>query len=51
MVSDELLNDPRATGLAVSQLELRDGWLGIAVSESRSPHVALVKAQQEAIAR
>jgi hypothetical protein len=51
MVSDELLVDPRATGLAVSQLEMRDGWLGIAVSESQSPHVALVKAQQEAIAR
>lgn len=51
MVSDELLSDPRAVGLAVSQLELRDGWLGIAVSESQSPHVALVKAQQEAIAR
>lgn len=51
MVSDELLKDPRATGLAVSQLELRDGWLGIAVSESESPHVALVKAQQEMITR
>jgi hypothetical protein len=44
MVSSELLNDPRASGLAVSQLELRDGWLAIAVSPDQSPHVANLKA-------
>lgn len=51
MVSEDLLKDPRAAGLAVSQLEMRDGWLGIAVSESQSPHVALVRMQQEEFAR
>ncbi|MEQ1828065.1 MAG: hypothetical protein ABL921_19040 [Pirellula sp.] len=46
MVSDELLNDPRAVGLAVSQMELRDGWLAIAVSPAKSPHVANLKSLQ-----
>ncbi len=51
MVSEELLRDPRAAGLAVSQLELRDGWLGMAISQDDSPHVAKVQANQEALRR
>lgn len=51
MVSEELLKDPRAKGLAVSQLILNDGWLGVAVSEANSPHVAIVKANQDALQR
>jgi len=44
MVSRSLLEDPRAQGLAVSQLEMRDGWLAIAVSLEESPGVASLKA-------
>ena len=51
MVSEELLRDPRAVGLAVSQLELRDGWLGMAISQDGSPHVGKVQANQEALRR
>ena len=51
MVSEELLRDPRATGLAVSQLVLRDGWLGMAISQNNSPHVAIVKAAQDVLRR
>jgi len=51
MVSEELLSDPRVAGLAVSQLELRDGWLGMAISEEKSPHVAILKANQESLSR
>ena len=51
MVSEELLRDPRAAGLAVSQIELRDGWLGMAISQENSPHVARVQASQEALRR
>ncbi len=43
MVSQGLIDDPRAHGLAVSQLEMRDGWLAIAVSNGQSPHVAKLK--------
>jgi len=51
MVSEELLRDPRAAGLAVSQLVLQDGWLGMAISDDKSPHVEIVKANQEALRR
>lgn len=51
MVSDELIKDPRASGLAVSQLDLRDGWLAVAISNTKSPHVALVKNRQESARR
>ncbi|GIX00732.1 MAG: hypothetical protein KatS3mg111_4064 [Pirellulaceae bacterium] len=34
--------DPRAEGLAVSQLELRDGWFALAVSPDTSPEAARV---------
>ena len=37
----QLAEHPAAEGLAVSQLELRNGWLAIAISESNSPKIAL----------
>jgi len=46
MVSQELANDPRAKGLAVSQLEMRDGWFAIAISESEAASVAAFKSSQ-----
>jgi hypothetical protein len=51
MVSEEMINNPKISGLAVSQLELRDGWLAIAVSHEKSPHVAVVRANQEQLKR
>ncbi len=38
LIHRQWINDPRAEGLAVSQVEVRDGWLSVAVSESSSPH-------------
>jgi hypothetical protein len=40
MVAQSLLEDPRAAGLMVSQFVMRDGWLGIAISEREPPQVA-----------
>lgn len=51
MVASELIKDPRAEGLSVSQLELKDGWLAIAVSNSDSPHVAIMKSTRENVQR
>jgi hypothetical protein len=42
LISDSLVNDPRAQGLAVNQIEVRDGWLAIAVAEGTSPLAAEV---------
>ncbi len=42
LVSDSLVTDPRAKGLAVTQIEVRDGWLAIAVAEGTSPLAAEV---------
>ncbi len=36
-----LVEHPKAQDLAVSQLELRDGWIGLAISEQTAPRVAL----------
>lgn len=36
-----LANHPAMSGVAVSQLELRGGWIGIALSEQNAPRVAL----------
>jgi hypothetical protein len=44
LVHSQWQNDPRAEGLAVSQVEIRDGWLSIAVSDAASPHAARVAA-------
>ncbi len=42
LISDSLVADPRAEGLAVTQIEVRDGWLAIAVAEGTSPLAAEV---------
>ena len=39
----QLVEHPVADGLMVSQLEIRDGWIGLAISENHAPRVALVK--------
>lgn len=36
-----LIEHPAMDGLVISQLELRGGWLGLAISESNSPRIAL----------
>ncbi len=40
LIHRQWVDDPRAAGLAVSQVEVRDGWLSVAVSEAGSPHAA-----------
>lgn len=42
LVHNQWLKDPRSEGLAVSQVEIRDGWLSIAISDATSPHAARV---------
>jgi hypothetical protein len=46
LVASSLREDRRAEGLAISQIVLEDGWLGLAISEQSSPHVALLESQQ-----
>ncbi|HBE67345.1 MAG TPA: hypothetical protein DDW52_04275 [Planctomycetaceae bacterium] len=36
LISERWQNDPRAAGLAVSQVEMRDNWLSVALSTSES---------------
>ncbi len=38
LIHRQWMDDPRAEGLAVSQVEVRGGWLSVAVSDSASPH-------------
>jgi hypothetical protein len=40
LVSQSLLDDPRSEGLSISQVVMEEGWLALAVSDARSPHVA-----------
>ncbi len=40
MVAQNLLDDPRSQGLVVSQFDMRDGWLAIAVSDRTSSEFA-----------
>ncbi len=42
IVLPQLSQHPAAEGLAVSQLELRDGWLALAISEAEHARVAIV---------
>ena len=49
LVSPQLLSDPRAEGLAISQIIMEDGWLAIAVSDTQSPHVANLNGLQQTI--
>ncbi len=39
-----IIGHPAMQGLAISQLELRDGWLAVAVSRESSPRVAALEA-------
>ena len=41
MTMPSLVQHPSMQGLAISQFELRDGWIGIAVSEAQAPRIAL----------
>lgn len=42
LVAESWQADPRAAGLAVSQVEIRDGWLAIAISDAQSEQAAKV---------
>ncbi|MEZ6138754.1 MAG: hypothetical protein R3C53_28035 [Pirellulaceae bacterium] len=42
LVAEAWASDPRAAGLAVSQVEIRDGWLSVAISEGTSQQAAAV---------
>ncbi len=41
MTMPNLVDHPAMKGLAISQFELRDGWIGIAISEDNAPRIAL----------
>lgn len=45
LISEAWSQDPRAAGLAVSQVEIRDGWLAVAVSSADSELAAEVAAR------
>lgn len=49
LISETWQNDPRAEGLAVSQLELRDNWLSVAISNSNSAHAEEVATRSRLI--
>jgi hypothetical protein len=38
----QLADHPAAQGLAISQLELRDGWIAMAISETDAPRIESV---------
>jgi hypothetical protein len=42
LVADQWKDDPRAAGLGISQMEVRDGWLGVAISPVDNPLVVEV---------
>lgn len=47
LISQSWVSDPRSDGLAVSQVEIRDGWLSVAVSEAGSQQAAEVAARAQ----
>ena len=47
LISRELREDPRAEGLAVSQLDINEGWLAVAISKSDSEMAAEVAAKAQ----
>jgi hypothetical protein len=51
LISDQWSQDPRAQGLAVSQLDIRDGWLAVAISEADSSLAAEVAERARATKR
>jgi hypothetical protein len=48
LISEQWSQDARAQGLAVSQLDIRDGWLAVAISEADSPLAAEVAEKAKA---
>lgn len=47
LISESWANDPLSEGLAVSQVEIRDGWLSVAVSPENSEQAAQVAARAQ----
>lgn len=47
LTSPQLMKHPAMERLAVSQLELRDGWIGMAISEDDAPRIATGQKKQE----
>lgn len=45
LIAENWSDDPRSEGLAVSQVEIRDGWLAVAISEAGSQMAAEVAAR------
>ncbi len=49
LISRQWSEDERAQGLAVSQLDIRDGWLALAIGPADSPHAKAVALRSESI--
>ena len=49
LISEQWRNDEKAEGLAVSQLDIRDGWLGLAIGKADSPQAAAVAARAQEV--
>lgn len=49
LISETWRTDPRAEGLAVSQLDIRDGWLAVAISHADSAMAAEVASRARAL--
>lgn len=49
LISRQWSEDERAQGLAVSQLDIRDGWLALAIGPADSPQAAAVALRAESI--
>ena len=47
LISESWAKDPRSEGLAVSQVDIRDGWLAVAISPDDSQHAAEVAARAD----
>ena len=47
LISESWAQDPRSEGLAVSQVEIRDGWLSVAISPADSQRAAEVTARAQ----
>ncbi|MCA9133449.1 MAG: hypothetical protein KDA45_09855 [Planctomycetales bacterium] len=51
LIASSWIDDPRAEGLAVSQVEIRDGWLAVAISPADSLHAAQVASRAQQLRR
>lgn len=51
LISPQWQADPRAEGLAVSQLDIRDGWLAVAISPETSQQAAAVAERRRELLR